>query len=56
MDRIADKAKKLIEQARGTLKKGTGVRTGSGKRSLSEKRDGSSLADRVTRTARESLK
>jgi hypothetical protein len=56
MDGIADKAKKLIEQAGETPKKGPGVKRGSGKRSISEKRDGGSLADRAKRAARENLK
>ncbi len=53
---IADKAKKFIEQAAGTPKKGSGVKTGSGKRSTSEKKDGGSLADRAKRAAKEFLK
>jgi hypothetical protein len=56
MAEIADKAKKFVEQAGGTPKKGAGVKTGSGKRSISEKRDGGSLADRAKRAAKELLK
>ncbi len=53
---LADKAKKFIEQAGGTPKKGSGVKTGSGKRSASEKRGGGSLTDRAKRAAKEFLK
>ena len=53
---IANKVKKLTEQAGEAPKKGPGVKRGSGKRSVSEKRDGGSLADRAKRAAREYLK
>ncbi len=53
---LADKAKKIIEQAGGTPKEGSGVKTGSGKRSASEKKGGGSLADRAKRAAKEFLK
>ncbi len=53
---IADKAKKFIEQAGETPKKGSSAKTGSGKRSRSEQKDGGSLADRAKRAAKEFLK
>ncbi len=57
----ADKAKNLIEQAEGTPKKKeeeeeSGVKPGSGKRSRSEQKDGSAVADRAKRAAKEFLR
>ncbi len=53
----ADKAKKLIEQVEGTSKKKeSGTKTGSGKRSRSEQKDGSAVADKAKRAAKEFLK